>query len=414
VVAGPVPPAEDVAVGESFIAWTQWSGGQADVWAYDLHNAVRLQVTRTSGVDETEPATSGDWIVWQTQQQGATLTTIDAQNPITLDSRAIAVNGAWNLRPSIDGDLIAWESTVTGNLDIFVYRLSTDEAFQVTTDPSAQYLNDVYDSMIAYVDLRNGGQDIYISGLTFVPPDPCAGQGGDTDGDGVCDAADNCPAVANADQADTDGDGVGDACEDTEPPVVDPEELCALEVLPDSAAVVFEKTWDAECEQKCHDTEHCGRIDEMHGVDALPGVAVFCLEVTGLEEDDGHGHHHGYHHGHHYGWQYGDRGQKYAPKGFFAWNDEVVLNNDDLREEASVAEADALVANTLRVKLKLIDRHQDSSVTLRVINVLPLVGSAFTMVDAEDRASGGCAAMPAGVWGLCAVLLLLGLKRHRR
>jgi hypothetical protein len=34
----------------------------------------------------------------------------------------------------------------------------------------------------------------------------------DTDGDGVPDAVDNCPSVANADQTDTDGDGVGDAC----------------------------------------------------------------------------------------------------------------------------------------------------------------------------------------------------------
>jgi hypothetical protein len=35
----------------------------------------------------------------------------------------------------------------------------------------------------------------------------------DTDGDGILDADDNCPAVPNADQADTDGDGQGDACE---------------------------------------------------------------------------------------------------------------------------------------------------------------------------------------------------------
>ena len=35
----------------------------------------------------------------------------------------------------------------------------------------------------------------------------------DDDNDGVADTADNCPLVANADQADTDGDGVGDACD---------------------------------------------------------------------------------------------------------------------------------------------------------------------------------------------------------
>ena len=35
----------------------------------------------------------------------------------------------------------------------------------------------------------------------------------DQDGDGVCDADDDCPLVANADQADADGDGIGDACD---------------------------------------------------------------------------------------------------------------------------------------------------------------------------------------------------------
>ncbi len=40
------------------------------------------------------------------------------------------------------------------------------------------------------------------------PPPPLDG-----DGDGVPDISDNCPAVANADQADTDGDGRGNVCD---------------------------------------------------------------------------------------------------------------------------------------------------------------------------------------------------------
>ncbi len=43
----------------------------------------------------------------------------------------------------------------------------------------------------------------------------------DGDGDGVGDNADNCPNVSNPDQADNDGDGVGDAC-DVDPSDPDP------------------------------------------------------------------------------------------------------------------------------------------------------------------------------------------------
>jgi hypothetical protein len=37
--------------------------------------------------------------------------------------------------------------------------------------------------------------------------------GHDEDGDGIADTCDNCPHIANADQADADGDGVGDVCD---------------------------------------------------------------------------------------------------------------------------------------------------------------------------------------------------------
>ena len=41
------------------------------------------------------------------------------------------------------------------------------------------------------------------------------GTAGDNDGDGVPDSTDNCPGKANPGQADTDGDGTGDACDTT-------------------------------------------------------------------------------------------------------------------------------------------------------------------------------------------------------
>jgi hypothetical protein len=43
--------------------------------------------------------------------------------------------------------------------------------------------------------------------------DPCAEHGGDSDGDGVCDAVDNCPEIANPDQKDSNNNGIGDVCE---------------------------------------------------------------------------------------------------------------------------------------------------------------------------------------------------------
>ena len=52
----------------------------------------------------------------------------------------------------------------------------------------------------------------------------------DSDNDGVADSADNCPLVANGDQADADGDGLGNACDgdDDADGVVDSADNCPL------------------------------------------------------------------------------------------------------------------------------------------------------------------------------------------
>ena len=53
-----------------------------------------------------------------------------------------------------------------------------------------------------------GNSSTYLAtGARYAPGNP------DSDGDGVCADQDNCPTVANPDQADANADGIGDACE---------------------------------------------------------------------------------------------------------------------------------------------------------------------------------------------------------
>jgi len=158
----------ELEIGDRFVVWSNMSGGQFDIFAYNLETEALVPVSSDPTFHEINPSTSGPWIVFQVIPIEGTFSHIYAYNMDTSEWRLIVANGAWNLRPIIDGDLISYESDVFGNKDIFVHKLSTGETFQVTANPAHQFLNDVFDNLVAYVDNRNGNYDIYVSKLTFL------------------------------------------------------------------------------------------------------------------------------------------------------------------------------------------------------------------------------------------------------
>lgn len=213
ILFGPQPYVSVVDVGDRFVVWSASQPDGYDIYGYDLSSGHTFAVTQTPGVNDRMPSTSGPWVVYRINDVGSTYYTLGATNMDTGEVRVIANNGAAASRPQIDGNLVTYDTNVNGNWDVYVYRLAEGDTFQVTTDANGQFLNDVFGNLTAYVDNRNGNQDIYVTRMTFAEVDLCQGQGGDSDGDGICDAQDNCPLVANPDQADSDHDGVGDACD---------------------------------------------------------------------------------------------------------------------------------------------------------------------------------------------------------
>jgi hypothetical protein len=215
-------PAVAVDVGSRFVVWEESDGISANIVAYDLWLGIHVTVASQSDRDEQAPATYGDYVVWRENLDGAT--SIWARN-VTEGSAAFVVAspaGARVQNPAINGDLIGYESNArAGNFDVYLYRISEGDTFLVTDGDADEILNNVSGDLVAFVDVlvddagNSGDLDIHVAHLTFVPDpvDPCAALGGDADGDGVCGAHDNCPTVANPDQADADADGIGDACD---------------------------------------------------------------------------------------------------------------------------------------------------------------------------------------------------------
>jgi hypothetical protein len=95
----------------------------------------------------------------------------------------------------------------------------------------------------------------------------CEYQGSpDVDNDGVLNEADNCPLVANPDQADADGDGLGDVC--------DP---CP-----------FDAENDADGDGICGDVDSCPGDTDLDG-DGVCGLTDNCPQVPNADQHDADG-----------------------------------------------------------------------------------------------------------------------------
>ena len=103
----------------------------------------------------------------------------------------------------------------------------------------------------------------------------------DTDGDGISDAADNCPSVANPDQLNTDGDSLGNACDpdDDNDGVGDAADNCALVPNADQADTDGDGQGNA-----------CDADDDNDGVGDATDNCALVANPTQLDTDgDGQG-----------------------------------------------------------------------------------------------------------------------------
>ncbi len=123
-----------------------------------------------------------------------------------------------------DGDfIITWDSYFQdgSRISVFAQRYSVDGMpaggeFRVNMfstghqRKSAVAMDSDGDFVVAWEDYQEGaGYDVRARRFQG----PGSTLPADADGDGVADAADNCPTQSNADQADGDSDGIGDVCD---------------------------------------------------------------------------------------------------------------------------------------------------------------------------------------------------------
>lgn len=181
-IAGPSPSPDQIEIGDRFLVWTELSGAQRDVRAYDLGVRTHLTVSALADVDERLPSTDGPWVAFEARPTGGAATHVELVNLDTRERRVVPDGGASDGAPSVSGDLVAYESRAGASADVFVYRISAGDTFQVTSDPWDQRSIDLLGGLVAWVDARLGTPDVYVSTLAFAEDCGTACGGGSAGG----------------------------------------------------------------------------------------------------------------------------------------------------------------------------------------------------------------------------------------
>ncbi len=144
--------------------WNELGGQNTEIFLYDLETGVETRLT-TQPMIQTFPAISGDRVVWEDYRKGHFCEEIVLHDLATREYRNLTDDLIRQFSPNIDGDLIVWTDLRNGesrsdgsytNADVYLYRISTGELTQITTDPSDQEYPFINGKYIGWTDLRHG------------------------------------------------------------------------------------------------------------------------------------------------------------------------------------------------------------------------------------------------------------------
>ena len=169
--------------------------------------------TDSDGDDSVGPIAT----CWVSASADGSIVYTSNTNDNSLSNFSIGIDGVASLtqsrayqdpRTTTPGELVGGLTDIIVIGDLVYQLLAADGAVLVLDREADGTLTE----RMLLTDLNTAGGN---QGITGFDGRDCIELSGDSDGDGICDAEDNCSFTSNPDQADNDGDGIGNVCDDT-------------------------------------------------------------------------------------------------------------------------------------------------------------------------------------------------------
>ncbi len=142
------------AISGNIVIWQDNRNGNWDIYGYNLDTHTEFPV-RTTSADQMNPVISGSIVVWE-ENGNIYGYYLDSQYAFPV-SEAPGYQGF----PAISEYTIVWEDGRGDDFDIYGYDLITQSEFPVSTASGYQRFPAIWKGIVAWQDDRNGNWDIY-------------------------------------------------------------------------------------------------------------------------------------------------------------------------------------------------------------------------------------------------------------
>ncbi|NOQ37776.1 hypothetical protein GQ472_02700, partial [archaeon] len=230
-----VPSGSGLFTGQLFhtYAGTLWSG-EVNAYAYEDNTTVTIRNTATNAVLASGTINKGDSLSWTFGAGTETYVTVESDKDVTVSVQPfVSYTSSYHqgsyVADGSSGSGIGLEFMAPAWTGGYTYAFAFNDNTVVNVyDAGTDTLLNTYNLNQGEVQDVNAGHNLYritgskgVSVMTgygyasasFAPvafgEEACL----DADGDGICDADDNCPLHYNPGQEDSDSNGIGDVCE---------------------------------------------------------------------------------------------------------------------------------------------------------------------------------------------------------